>query len=197
MKPLHTRTKVTACVALSALVAGMLMPTTTRAQDNQGRDENRDPPDLTFTVYAALDLKTLAPPDGMNIAGASLIVFGNLFRSGDGMEGANANNDPNQGEVIGRILCRATIVDPDFSHPFGTFVTELYSWPDGVSNLLADGIGPNLGFTSHRIVSGGTGRFRNMIGEIEEKEIGFNNTGGCNLRVSFKLTKAGGADHIR
>jgi hypothetical protein len=36
-----------------------------------------------------------------------------------------------------------------------------------------------------------------MVGEIEEKDIGFNNTGGCNLRVTFKLTKAGGADRIR
>jgi hypothetical protein len=32
-----------------------------------------------------------------------------------------------------------------------------------------------------------------MIGEIEEKEIGFNNnTGGCNLCVTFKLNRAGG-----
>src|SRR5690348_14847391 len=139
MKTLPSRGKAAVCLALSGLVAGMLVPTVTRAHDDQDENENRHRPEVTFTVYAALDLKTLAPPDGMNVAGASLIVFGNLFKSGDGMEGANANNDPNKGEIIGRILCRATVVDPDFSHPFGTFVTELYSWPDGVSNLLADG----------------------------------------------------------
>jgi hypothetical protein len=93
------------------------------------------------------------------------------------------------GEVICKIRCRATFIDADPTHPYATFVSELYSWPGEVNNLLADGFGPNLGFTAHRIVSGGTGLYRNMVGEIEETEIGFNKTGGCNLRVTFKLTK--------
>lgn len=28
-----------------------------------------------------------------------------------------------------------------------------------------------------------------MIGEIEETDLGFNQTGGCNLRITFKLKK--------
>lgn len=190
MKPLNTVSKLVLFAALPAVALVMLVPKVTRAQDDQTRDDDRGRhSDRTFTVYAALDLNTVAPKGGMGNRGDSLVVDGNLFRSGDGMEGAHAGNDPNAGEVIGKIRCRATFIDADPSHPFATFVSELYSWPGDVTNLLADGFGPNLGFTSHRIVSGGTGRFRNMVGEIEETDIGFNQTGGCNLRVTFKLRK--------
>jgi hypothetical protein len=36
-----------------------------------------------------------------------------------------------------------------------------------------------------------------MVGEIEETDIGFNNTGGCNLRVIFKLRKVEAEHHDR
>lgn len=190
MKFFNSGRKLALCAALSALAFCIALPRATGARGNQSQDESRTRrPDAMFTVYAALDLDTIAPKGVVFNRGDSLVVDGNLYTNGDGMMGATAGNDPNAPGAIGKIRCRATFIDTDPTHPFATFVSELYSWPGNVTNLLADGFGPNLNFTAHRIVSGGTGRFRNMVGEIEETDIGFNNTGGCNLRVTFKLTK--------
>jgi hypothetical protein len=145
-----------------------------------------------FTLDAALDLTTVGPVGKTIFArGEALVVDGILHPGGTLPSGVNANNDPNEGPVKGKIRCRATFLtdNTDFVSPFVTFVSELYSIPDEASNLLADGFGPNLGVTVNRIVSGGTGRFRDMVGEIEETDIGFNKTGGCNLRITFKLRK--------
>jgi hypothetical protein len=126
--------------------------------------------------------------------GESFVVDAVLHPGGTLPSGLNAGNDPNEPPGIGKIRCRATVASADsmdFASPFVTLVSELYSLPDETTNLLADGFGPNPGFTARRIVSGGTGRFRDMVGEIEETNLGLNKTGGCNLRITFKLTKVG------
>jgi hypothetical protein len=38
-------------------------------------------------------------------------------------------------------------------------------------------------------VLGGTGGFRDIVGEIKEENIGENKTGLCNLRVTFLVKK--------
>lgn len=186
--------KITYLLAgLSLLAFAAIIPMTTRAHDQEA-DQHQE----SFTVWAALDLDTVkqnsinpSQPPMTFARGDSLVVDGNLYSSGDGMAGMTAGNDPNAPGAIGKIRCRATfIVDStDMAAPYASFVSELYSLPDDMTNILADGLGPNFGVTARRIVSGGTGRFRYMVGEIEETDIGFNKTGGCNLRVTFKLRK--------
>jgi hypothetical protein len=175
-------------LSLLALVA--IIPVATRAEDEQGEQAWHH--DEKFTLDAALDLTTVGPMGkSMFVRGESLVVDGILHPGGTLPTGLNANNDPNDGIVKGKIRCRATFLtdSTDFVSSFATFVSELYSLPDDGTHLLADGLGPNPGFTAHRIVSGGTGRFRGMVGEIEETDLGFNKTGGCNLRITFKLRK--------
>jgi hypothetical protein len=41
-----------------------------------------------------------------------------------------------------------------------------------------------------RPVTGGTGPFRGYVGEQKQQVLGFNATGGVNLRVTFVLKKA-------
>lgn len=41
-----------------------------------------------------------------------------------------------------------------------------------------------------RALSGGTGVFRGYVGEQKQEMLGFNATGGVNLRVTFILRKA-------
>jgi hypothetical protein len=41
-----------------------------------------------------------------------------------------------------------------------------------------------------RAVTGGTGAFRGYLGEQRQEFLGFNATGGANLRVTFVLRKA-------
>jgi hypothetical protein len=38
-------------------------------------------------------------------------------------------------------------------------------------------------------VLGGTGQFRDIVGEIREENLGENNTGFCNLRVTFLVKR--------
>ena len=130
MKRFNSRSKLALCAPLSALAFAMLLPRATHARNGQAQEEERSHrSDVTFTVYAALDLGTVTPKGVLGNPGDTLVVSGNLFKSGDGMEGANAGNDPNADHSIGKIQCRATFIDADPTHSFATFVSELYSWP--------------------------------------------------------------------
>jgi hypothetical protein len=72
------------------------------------------------------------------------------------------------------------------------FATELYELPNDATSILTDGLWPNEGFSAHRVVLGGTGRFRYSVGEVYEENLGLNKDGFCNLRVTFKLRKTSG-----
>jgi hypothetical protein len=39
------------------------------------------------------------------------------------------------------------------------------------------------------VVSGGTGKYRNFIGIQKQELLGFNKSGGVNLRVTFELER--------
>jgi hypothetical protein len=43
-----------------------------------------------------------------------------------------------------------------------------------------------------RVATGGTGNFAGYVGEQRQTFLGFNPTGGVNLRVTFTLWPAGG-----
>jgi hypothetical protein len=77
----------------------------------------------------------------------------------------------------------------DFTSLAFTYVTELYLFPDDTQSVLADGQIPNLFLSLERPVLGGTGRFKNVSGQLREENIGLNRTGACNYRVTFKLSK--------
>jgi len=77
------------------------------------------------------------------------------------------------------------------------FATELLAFQDG-STILTDGLWPNAYFSVHRVVLGGTGRFRDVVGELLDENIGEDTDGFCNTRLTFKIRKAatgGGHDH--
>jgi hypothetical protein len=44
--------------------------------------------------------------------------------------------------------------------------------------------------TAVRVVTGGTGSFAGYVGEQRQQFLGFNKTGGVNLRVTISLRKA-------
>jgi hypothetical protein len=76
------------------------------------------------------------------------------------------------------------------------FATELFAFQDG-STILTDGLWPNAYFSVHRVVLGGTGRFRDVVGEVLDENIGEGTDGFCNTRLTFKIRKAatgGGRD---
>ena len=56
---------------------------------------------------------------------------------------------------------------------------------------MTDGMYPNGHFSARRVVLGGTGRFRGVVGEVEEENIG-ETPYGCNFRLKFTIRRAAG-----
>ena len=83
---------------------------------------------------------------------------------------------------------RAVGGDRDVSSTFA-FFTEVLVFEDG-STILMDGLWPNAYFAAHRVVLGGTGRFRDVVGEVLEENIGEDTDGLCNLRMTFRIRRA-------
>jgi hypothetical protein len=71
------------------------------------------------------------------------------------------------------------------------FATEILTFGNDGSAIMTDGMYPNAYFSARRVVLGGTGRFRGVVGEVEEENIG-ETSYGCNFRLKFKIHKAAG-----
>jgi hypothetical protein len=51
-------------------------------------------------------------------------------------------------------------------------------------------VGEEGGVTTHRVVSGGTGAYRGMIGEVKQEVLGVNSSGLYNFRFTFTVRSA-------
>jgi hypothetical protein len=71
---------------------------------------------------------------------------------------------------------------------FWVDTAQLYFLPDDARSIATDGL-EGAGVIV-RTVTGGTGAFRGYLGEQRQELLGFNASGGVNLRVTFVLNKA-------
>jgi hypothetical protein len=69
------------------------------------------------------------------------------------------------------------------------FATEILTFGNDGSAIMRDGMYPNAYFSARRVVLGGTGRFRGVVGEVEAENIG-ETAYGCNFRLRFKIRRA-------
>jgi hypothetical protein len=163
----------------------------------------------TFTVDIAQYASTYVqndvnPSEGQEVfsRGDTFIVEGTIYPAGS-LPGGKADNDPHAPGSIGKYRMRGTFTT-DFANferavagsagadPVLGFASELYSFPDDLATVLTDGIWPNAHFSGQRQVLGGTGRFHDIVGEVNEENIGENKDGFCNLRVTFQIRKVAG-----
>jgi hypothetical protein len=70
---------------------------------------------------------------------------------------------------IGKYHMRGTYTGLPTTVPIMAFATELFELPDAANSLLIDGLWPNEGYSTQRVVLGGTGRFRYAAGEVHEE----------------------------
>ena len=68
------------------------------------------------------------------------------------------------------------------------FTAQLYLLPNDKKSISTDGVEGNG--KAVRSLTGGTGFFRGYVGEQRQEFLGFNASGGVNLRVTFILKKA-------
>jgi hypothetical protein len=150
---------------------------------------------LVFTVDVAEDFALfnptlVKPTDTQPERGSFFVTEGNLYPAGT-IKGAGATFDPNSGGSIGRWFCRGTHLVSASEIPAAAFwvdTAQVYFLPDDTRSITTDGL-EGVG-TIVRTVTGGTGRFKGYVGEQRQEFLGFNSTGGVNLRVTFVLRKA-------
>jgi hypothetical protein len=176
-------------IATLAFVAALVVAPTIRADND---DEI-----TTFTVDVAQIGSTNAqndvdPSEGQSTftRGDTFIIDGTVYPAGT-IPSGKGDPDPNV-QPIGKYRFRGTYTGSPTTVPIVAFASELFSLPDDDTSILTDGVWPNEQFAAHRVVLGGTGRFRYVVGEVYEENIGLNKDGFCNLRVRFRLTKASG-----
>ncbi len=149
---------------------------------------------IAFTVDVAEDFTTFVMTDvnqgaaGQPVRGAWFLTQGRIF-PGNTIQGDGATFDPNQAGSIGTWHCRGTHLVPfDPSNPLWVLTSQLYLLPDSARSIATEGLEGSVPVV--RTVAGATGGFKGYLGEQRQRFLGFNATGGVNIRVTFVLRKA-------
>jgi hypothetical protein len=175
-----------------ALAAALVTPSNIRADND----------DETTTV--SVDVRQVASTNSQNnvdpseppplfTRGDTFILGGDVYPSGtiQRVPAGVTAPDPTV-PFIGKYIMRGTYTGPPDTTPIVAFSSELFLLPDEGTTILTDGLWPNEQFAARRQVLGGTGRFRYVVGEAHEENIGLNKDSFCNLHVTFRLRKVSG-----
>lgn len=174
----------TAAVFVIALAAPVAM-----ANDN-GRH-------IEITVDVAEDFAKFvpAPPivNGAPQRGSFFITEGKIYPAGTIQgNGATFNPaDPAGPMATGRWFCSGTHLVPATDIPATSepwvYTSQLYFLPDDKSSIGTSGLEQTAPII--RAVTGGTGKFNRLAGVQKQEFLGFNQSGGVNLRVTFLLQR--------
>jgi hypothetical protein len=151
---------------------------------------------IEFTVDVAEDLSGkfvptfVKPEDTQPERGSFFVTEGRIFPA-DTIAGDGANFDPNRSGHIGIWISRGThlVAASDIPlAPLWVSSAQLYVLGrQGREQIATEGV--EGAATVTRIVNGGAGNFSGFMGEQRQTFLGFNATGGANLRVTFVLRK--------
>ena len=184
---------------LSVLTLALVFPLqfAPRQAQAQDREEAR-----TLTLDVAIDGATLAlnnndPANPNNpIRGTTFTVTGKIFPGGTIPAGITSF-DPNQPGSIGTWVCSGVFV-ADATDIFSGkaqiafHTSQIFMLSDDGTALFTDGLEGAVGVTTHRVVVGGTGMFRNVVGQERQQTIGLNldGKGLFDLHFTFKLKRS-------
>ncbi|MBV9645816.1 MAG: hypothetical protein JO334_19840 [Verrucomicrobia bacterium] len=150
----------------------------------------------TLTLDVAIDGSTLAlnnnDPANPAVKGTTFTVTGKIFPGGTIPDGVTPF-DPNQ-PGIGTWVCSGVFV-ADAADIFGgkakiAFHTnQIFMLHDDQNALFTEGLEGSVGTTTHRIVAGGNGVFKGLVGQERQDTIGLNLNGKglFDLHFTFKL----------
>lgn len=179
-----------AMAAALTLTSGSIAHAQEAGEDRTSR--RREP--IVFTVDVAEDLAGkfvptfVKPTDTQPERGSFFVTEGRVFPAGT-IQGDGASFDPYQRGHIGVWFCRGThlvAANEIPAAPLWVDSAQLYILGrQGKEQLSTEGVeGPG---TLTRIVTGGAGNYAGWTGEQTQTFLGFNPTGGVNLRVTFIL----------
>ena len=182
---------------LAQTVASALILTFTAPLSAQGPEEarrSRNPEPVVFTVDVAEDLTgkfvpTFVKPEHMQPErGSFFVTEGRVFPAGT-IEGDGFGFNPYRSGHIGVWICRGTHLVSAAEIPAAPWwVTSAQLFVlgrQGKEHIATEGIEGSGTVT--RIVTGGAGNYVGFVGEQRQTFLGFNSTGGVNLRVTFVL----------
>ena len=189
---------VTRAVAVSAAAVALMLPAAPlNAQQLEASGARSDREPVVFTIDVAEDLAgkfvpTFVKPEHTQPErGSFFITEGRIFPGGT-IQGDGADFDPYSRGHIGIWLCRGThlVAASEIpAAPLWVDTAQLFVLGrQAREQLTTEGV--EGGGTSVRVVTGGTGNYAGYIGEQHQTFLGFNPTGGVNLRVTFILRKA-------
>ena len=184
--------KITLAAAALALLG--ITALSTKSDDGRHSDERWK----TLVIDVAMDGRTLSvntasPTDTEPKRGATGTINGKMYPGGTIAAGDGLDIDTLTGS-IGTLSTRGTF-NVDLSqllagaHP-ALFTTQDYVFSatgalDSEDSLMSEG--QEVGATTHRVVLGGTGRYRGVIGEVQQETLGMNSTGFLNFRFTFRI----------
>jgi hypothetical protein len=182
---------------LSAVVALSGRPIAVGASERESHDNTQ-----TFVVDVAIDAHTLGLNNdpaaaGTPKRGTTFIVNGKIYPGGTIPSGVTAFDPATAPGSIGTWICRGVFL-ADFTDIFvngsasvAFDTTQMFLFPNDGNALFTEGLEGNLGVTTHRAVTGGTGRFRRVTGTLKQQTIGVNRNGAAdglfNLRFTFTV----------
>lgn len=179
--------------AASAVGLALTLTGPVAAQEADGARMDREAEPIVYTIDVAEDfakfVPTLVKPEHTQPErGSFFVTEGRVFPEGT-IRGDGAQFNPNQRGHIGVWFCRGTHLVAGSEIPAAPLWVEsaqLYVLGrQSKEQLATEGIEGRGTVT--RIVTGGAGNFAGWTGEQRQTFLGFNQTGGVNLRVTFIL----------
>jgi hypothetical protein len=144
---------------------------------------------------STLVLNTVHPSDTGPVRGTTFIVNGKIYPGGT-IPAGNGFDISTPG-LIGTWVCRGafnfSISEIMAGSAPGQSTTQGYLFSPTGSLAVDDSlvsVGEEGGVTTHRVVSGGTGAYRGMIGEVKQEILGVNSSGLYNFRFTFTIRSA-------
>lgn len=166
------------------------------AQDSQSKSGGKDQEPIVFTIDVAEDLAGkfvptfVKPEHAQPERGSFFLTEGRIFPAGT-IEGDGTGFDPNRSGHIGIWVCRGTHLVSAAEIPAADLwvnTAQIFViGRQGKEQLTTEGLEGSGTVT--RIVTGGAGNFAGYVGEQRQEFLGFNQTGGVNLRVTFILRR--------
>jgi hypothetical protein len=164
------------------------------AQESSAQRGGQGDETIVFTIDVAEDLAgkfvpTFVKPEHTQPErGSFFVTEGRIFPGGT-IEGDGAGFDPYRSGHIGVWICRGTHLVSAAEIPAAKLwvsSAQLYViGRQGKEQIATEGV---EGAGTHtRIVTGGAGNYAGFVGEQQQTFLGFNSTGGVNLRVTFIL----------
>jgi hypothetical protein len=178
----------------AAAAAVLMLTGSVQAQEQEASRRHRNRQPVVLTVDVAEDLAgkfvpTLVKPEHTQPERGSFFVTGGRVFPAGRIQGDGSTFDPNSSGHVGVWICRGTHLVAASDIPAAPLwvstAQQFILGRQGIDQITTEGVEGSGTVT--RIVTGGAGNYVGFVGEQRQTFLGFNATGGVNLRVTFIL----------